>query len=71
MNDEDRTRRAIITGLMCYLEAEVDSVRFAPEFAKLRDLEADGLLTIDGGHITMTSMGRPLVRAAAPYLTPT
>ena len=65
---EDRLRRRVITSLMCnhYVDLGPDgSVRFASELARLRALEDDGLLTLDGTAIALTEFGRIFVRNVA------
>jgi oxygen-independent coproporphyrinogen-3 oxidase len=70
LSDDDRTRRAIIERLMCDLNVDLDAfaggtAAFAAELEKLAPLVDDGMVTIDGGHITVTEAGRPLIRLAA------
>ncbi|MBI2236328.1 MAG: oxygen-independent coproporphyrinogen III oxidase [Magnetospirillum sp.] len=68
---DDLIRRDIIERLMCDLEVDLDQVagrhgsaeRFEVELASLTPLQADGLVTVDGRHITVTDDGRTLVRA--------
>ncbi|KAF1050388.1 MAG: Oxygen-independent coproporphyrinogen III oxidase [Burkholderia gladioli] len=72
---EDRLRRDVIMRLMCHLAlpfAELEAVygirfaeRFAPELARLRDFERDGLLSIEPGRLTIHPTGRPFVRNIA------
>lgn len=72
---DDRLRRDVIMRLMCHLAlpfAELEAVygirfaeRFAPELARLRDFERDGLLSIEPGRLTIHPAGRPFVRNIA------
>jgi oxygen-independent coproporphyrinogen-3 oxidase len=69
-SDDDRVRSAIIERLMCDLEVDLDAVaggasKFAPELERLRALADDGLVTLDGAHVSVTEDGRPFVRIAA------
>ena len=59
---------------MCNLEIEIGDACTAfgqrpslldESIAKLRDMEQDGLLRIDGRKIEVTELGRPLVRMVA------
>ncbi|GEO81204.1 oxygen-independent coproporphyrinogen III oxidase [Pararhodospirillum oryzae] len=72
ISDDDRVRRAIIERLMCDLAVDVAEIArahnlpedtFAGEVAQLDDLEADGVVVREGLRVTMTDLGRPLVRA--------
>lgn len=65
---DDLTRGALIERLMCDLEVDLDAPTLAEAAPRLADLAADGLLTIEGHHIAMTSVGRPFVRLAAAAL---
>lgn len=70
LNDDDRMRSRIIERLMCDLAVDLDTMdggaaAFAEELAALEPLAAEGLLTIDGGQVTITERGRPYVRIAA------
>lgn len=82
-SEDDKLRGAIITKLMCDMEVDVEEVckdfgedfsQFTDQLAKLQPMAADAMLTLDGGKITMTEQGRPLVRLAAAvfdaYLKP-
>ncbi|OAN82418.1 oxygen-independent coproporphyrinogen III oxidase [Jannaschia sp. EhC01] len=71
---DDRLRAEVIERLMCdnHVDAAAIGTRHgAPEgwwqeaTQALRDMEADGLVTLSGGKVAMTSRGRPLVRIAA------
>ncbi len=72
---EDQRRRTIIMRLMCDRRLDyanlsqrlgVDFARtYAAELASLADLEADGLLVLDGRQLTVTPVGGPLLRVIA------
>jgi oxygen-independent coproporphyrinogen-3 oxidase len=71
VSEDDRLRRAIIERLVCDLEIDLDKVAgpfgqsgavFAPELARLAEMQADGICTVDGPRIVLTEEGRPLVR---------
>ena len=69
---DDLLRRAIIGMLMCQFELSVSAIEqafpivfaqyFASELAALRQLAADGLVTLDGDWISVTMRGRLLIR---------
>jgi oxygen-independent coproporphyrinogen III oxidase len=69
---DDLLRRIIIQMLMCNFELSIRSLElaypitfadyFAAEIEKLRELAADGLLTIDAEWLTVTPKGRLLIR---------
>jgi oxygen-independent coproporphyrinogen III oxidase len=69
LSDSDRQRAAIIERLMCDLAVDLGTFggesQFSAELARLRPLREEGLLEIDGAHITMTERGRPYLRIAA------
>ncbi len=68
LSDDDRARRDIITQLMCNDWIDLGAgaeTRFAPELARLRVLEDDGLCTLRGGEITLTPLGRLFARLPA------
>jgi oxygen-independent coproporphyrinogen-3 oxidase len=71
---DDRLRAKVIERLMC--DGQVDADSLGQQFgapigwwhdaaAELAQMQADGLLTVTGGLIRMTALGRPLVRIAA------
>ncbi|MDC8757897.1 oxygen-independent coproporphyrinogen III oxidase [Janthinobacterium fluminis] len=72
LDNDDLLRRLIIQMLMCNFELSIASLEqgypivfhsyFAAELAKLAELEADGLLTIDREWLTVTAKGRLLIR---------
>jgi oxygen-independent coproporphyrinogen-3 oxidase len=69
---DDVLRRALIGRLMCHFELSVPAFEqahrivfadyFAAELDALRDLEADGLVTLAPASITVTPKGRLLIR---------
>jgi oxygen-independent coproporphyrinogen-3 oxidase len=72
VDEEDRLRREVIENLMCRLAVDLDDIgrsyrrppgHFAAEIAALDPMEADGIVVVDGAHVTVTEEGRPLVRA--------
>lgn len=71
---EDALRGEIISDLMCYLQADVfailqkhgkESALFDGIIAGLADLEADGLVTVQKGVITVLPAARQVVRVVA------
>jgi oxygen-independent coproporphyrinogen III oxidase len=72
LGNDDLLRRMVIQMLMCNFELSMKtfelaypisfSTYFFKELQKLRELEADGLLSIDGDWLTVTPKGRFLVR---------
>jgi oxygen-independent coproporphyrinogen-3 oxidase len=72
LNVDDLLRRIIIQKLMCNFELSIRSLElaypisfasyFAKELEKLRELQTDGLLTIDQDWLTVTPKGRLLIR---------
>ncbi|GIZ51679.1 oxygen-independent coproporphyrinogen III oxidase [Noviherbaspirillum aridicola] len=72
LNVDDLLRRIIIQKLMCNFELSIRSLElaypitfanyFEKELAKLRELEIDGLLTLDEDWLTVTPKGRLLIR---------
>lgn len=67
LSAEDVTRREIINGLMCGLEAELgpEPGRYGAALAELQPMMADGLVVLEGTRLTVTEKGRPFVRVAA------
>jgi len=70
---EDLLRRCLIERLMCDLTLDVEKIcaewnadpaEFDLDIDRLRPMQADGLLVVEGRTVTMTEEGRPLVRAA-------
>ena len=69
LTDDDRLRAAIIERLMCDLALDLDRFggpeAFTSEVRELQDLAAQGLVTIDGARVAVTTAGRPYVRIVA------
>jgi oxygen-independent coproporphyrinogen-3 oxidase len=69
LSADDRIRGAAILDLMCRFEANLDRLAptdyFADALRKLEPLAADGLVRIQGGHVTATDVGRLFVRNIA------
>ena len=72
VSNEDRIRRDIINELMCNLTVDVAAIcadhgisadRFTWEIERVRAMTQDGIVEVNGTHITLTESGRPLVRA--------
>jgi len=72
---DDRVRADVIQQLMCHASIDIDATAyrhdidfdeyFAESLLRLEPLAADGLLTLDGHHITATARGRLLLRIIA------
>ncbi|MDH3637100.1 MAG: oxygen-independent coproporphyrinogen III oxidase [Gammaproteobacteria bacterium] len=72
LDADDRLRKHVIMQLMCFgtldfseIETEHDidfSDYFRLELERLREMEADGLLTLTSGHLSVTAAGWTLVR---------
>jgi oxygen-independent coproporphyrinogen-3 oxidase len=72
---DDLARRAVIMAIMCQGQVEFESVEhawlldfktyFAPELEQLRDLQEQGLLTLDADGLRLTPQGWHAVRAVA------
>ena len=67
LTDEDLVIRKKILELMCENKTNLDSELFSSDFlesafVKLRLLEADGLVTIDGQNIQVTTKGNSFIR---------
>jgi oxygen-independent coproporphyrinogen-3 oxidase len=72
LDADDRLRRAVITQLTCHCALDFVTIEqaygidfgdyFAPELAQLADMQADGLLHLDGAGITVRPAGRLLIR---------
>ncbi|ANQ84520.1 oxygen-independent coproporphyrinogen III oxidase [Azoarcus olearius] len=72
---DDLLRRSVIQALMCHFELSMQSIEiahlidfrdyFAAELADLAEMQAAGLLEIDGDWITVLPAGRMLVRGIA------
>ncbi|MGH7496610.1 MAG: oxygen-independent coproporphyrinogen III oxidase [bacterium] len=75
LSADDRLRRYVINRLMCDMRLELPLVSaafevdfkdyFAPALESLRDLEADGLMEMDDTQITISPLGRLLIRNVA------
>jgi oxygen-independent coproporphyrinogen III oxidase len=74
IDGEDRLRGTVIERLMCDLNVDLDALcishgkpddHFRDEIKTLNPLQADGVIRIDGGKISVTDEGRPLVRLVA------
>ena len=74
LSADDKLRREIIETLMCNLVVDVAEIaerygqgveNFADAFAALKEMAADGFVTIDANTITVREDGWPLVRTAA------
>ncbi|PLZ01232.1 oxygen-independent coproporphyrinogen III oxidase [Burkholderia sp. WAC0059] len=75
LNADDRLRRDVITALMCNLKLNFDEYEaaygirfpaaFAPELARLRELERDGLVMRTCNGLEVLPAGRMLVRNIA------
>lgn len=75
LNADDLLRRAVIQALMCQFEISIEVMEsacridfrqyFAAELEELRELEAVGLVRMEGDWITVLPAGRLLVRAVA------
>ncbi len=72
LNDDDILRREVITKLICQFELNMGSIArqfkidfteyFALEMEEIRQIEADGLLTIEGDKVSVLPVGRLLIR---------
>jgi oxygen-independent coproporphyrinogen-3 oxidase len=75
MSDDDRVRGRIIERLMCDMAVDLNAAADVAESAgtrhwhaeleKIAGLRSEGLVIIEGSRISMTEMGRPLVRLVA------
>jgi oxygen-independent coproporphyrinogen-3 oxidase len=75
LTEEDRLRRAVITGIMCNLRLDYDHIReafaidarqhFADEIGRLEELVADGLVELSDRGLEVTERGRVFVRNVA------
>ena len=74
LTDEDRFRGDIIERLMCDLAVDVPAIclrherdpsEVLGEMLSLERFEADGLVVVDEGQVTITDLGRPFLRAIA------
>ncbi|MFT4064874.1 oxygen-independent coproporphyrinogen III oxidase [Paraburkholderia sp.] len=75
LSADDRLRRDVITQIMCNLEVRFDELEaaygirfagtFAPELARLRGFEEDGLIALGARKLEVQMAGRMLVRNIA------
>ncbi|MDR0234490.1 MAG: oxygen-independent coproporphyrinogen III oxidase [Zoogloeaceae bacterium] len=75
LSADDILRRAIIQALMCHFELSIESIEsahlidfktyFAAELADLQEMQAAGLVRVEGDWITVLPPGRMLVRVIA------
>ncbi len=74
LSADDRLRGAAIEALMCFGAVDLDALArrhgaakswFAEALPALQTLEADGLVTLDQGRLTVTDKGSPLIRIVA------
>lgn len=74
LDADDRLRREVISELMCHMKVDLDDLSarygfttdcFAPELEKMTEFEEAGLLTRDGGTLTLTETGRIFMRPIA------
>lgn len=83
LSSDDKLRRDIINELMCNLAVDLDETckahgisadRFTPELERIKAMTQDGIVKVNGTYITLSDMGRPLVRAVCAafdsYLDP-
>jgi oxygen-independent coproporphyrinogen-3 oxidase len=73
LDAEDRRRRTVIARLMCDLMVELDgdaSRAFAVDGDALAPLVRDGLVSVSGGRITVTELGRFFLRNIAIVFDP-
>jgi oxygen-independent coproporphyrinogen-3 oxidase len=72
LTDDDRFRAELISRLMCDLAVDIgelaDHFGFRPgglasDFIKLKEMETEGIVRIDGESIEVTELGRPFVRS--------
>ena len=73
VTESDRMRREVIERLMCDLAVDLDAVAarygksrhaFSGAMPALRDLARDGMVTLEGGKVTIDPQWRPAVRLA-------
>jgi oxygen-independent coproporphyrinogen-3 oxidase len=82
-SDDDRFYGEIIERLMCDLAVDLGVIcrrhqkrlsELASALESLGQMQGDGLLVVADGHLAMTDLGAPFVRAACaafdPYLLP-
>lgn len=77
LNPDDLIRREVISRLMCDMSLDFDKLSeqlaidfksyFAQSLQSLTELEADGLLQVDGNGLSVTELGRLLIRNIAVH----
>jgi oxygen-independent coproporphyrinogen III oxidase len=69
IDSDDLWRARIIERLMCDFAVDLGAIApgldFTEELSRLRPLQEEGLLVIDGARLTVTESGRPVVRVVA------
>ncbi len=74
LSADDRLRGAVIEALMCQGRVDLDAIAkehgrdkqvFKGAFAQLQEFHADGLVDWEGGTVTATQAGLPLIRVIA------
>lgn len=69
LDDEDRRRRTLIMRLLCSFELNLEEYGGAREYelelGRLRTLQKDGLVDIDGDRLTIPTDARPFARLVA------
>jgi oxygen-independent coproporphyrinogen-3 oxidase len=74
LDNDDRLRRDVIAQVMCHFRVDLDAAAaahgerrgyFAAELEDLQRLSQDGLVRLDGPVVTVTELGRLLVRNVA------
>lgn len=69
LNDDDRTRRAIIDRLLCDFAVDLapfgGAQRFSDALGRCGQLVRDGLAQLDGDRVVVTPRGRPFARLVA------
>ena len=65
LSDEDRRRRDLIFSLMTRFRVPVGDGDIAADETMVRQLVADGLMTIDNGMVVVSDLGRPFLRNVA------
>ena len=72
LNNDDRFRAELISRLMCDLAVDIAELAthfgfrpdgLASDFVKLKEMESDRLVRVDGERIVVTELGRPFVRS--------
>jgi len=72
LSNDDRFRAELISRLMCDLAVDITELvahfgfrpdELASDFIKLKAMESDGIVRIDGESIVVTELGRPFVRS--------